>query len=171
MLKYTTIGYGSLSLLVMGLSLVQKLKANKDTVIVWSIQVEFLPQIIANRVALIMTDKRKAKYLKWGLAAIITPVALTVCYIWTVAQPTPTHTPSEAQVRRNFIFEKTEKTFFLLTDLTLNLYFLYLVRHNLISNGLNKYWKLFHFNVGMVMISTLLDALLLGFLSLKNKYM
>ncbi|KAF5007911.1 hypothetical protein FDECE_5826 [Fusarium decemcellulare] len=136
-------------------------------VLLWSFQVELLPQIIANRVALIMTNKRKAAYLKWGLAASITVVCIAVCYIWVVAHldgATP------AQVELNIIFEKIEKSFFLIIDLSLNLYFLYLVRYRLIADGLSKYWRLFNFNIGMVMISTILDACLLGFLSLENQF-
>jgi hypothetical protein len=75
------------------------------------------------------------------------------------------------QIRLNFIFEKIEKSFFLVIDLALNIYFLYLVKSRLISAGLNKYWRLFNVNIGMVVISTMLDSLLLGFLSLSNPFM
>ena len=76
-----------------------------------------------------------------------------------------------AQVHHNIIFEKVEKIFFLIIDLGLNLYFLYLVRYRLIEDGLGKYWRLFNFNAGMVGISTTMDILLLGFLSLPNPYL
>lgn len=81
----------------------------------------------------------------------------------------PSATPS--QVNLNHAFEKGEKSFFLLVDLGLNVYFLYLVRFRLIADGLSKYWRLFNFNVGMVVISTSMDILLLGFLSLPNTYL
>lgn len=110
-----------------------------------------------------MTDRRKAKHLKWGLAGSITVVCLTVCYIFTVA-----HSPgaSDEMIRINFILENVEKCFFLVIDLGLNLYFIYLVRYRLIADGLSKYWKLYKFNVGMVVISTCLDILLLGLVNL-----
>ena len=141
---------------------------NNMIVLLWTVQVQLLPQIIANRVALIMVNKRKASYLKIGLVLCITPICAAVCYIWTSS-----HLPGATalQVRTNLIFEKCEKSFFLIIDLALNLYFLYLVRFNLIAAGLNKYWRLFNWNVGMVIISTALDALLLGFLSLSNQFM
>ena len=97
----------------------------------------------------------------------MTVVCLAVLYIWPVAHikgATP------AQVKLNFVFENVEKTFFLIIDLGLNMYFLYLVRYSLIEYGLNKYWRLFKFNACMVIISTALDVLLLGFLSLPNPY-
>ncbi|KAL6408150.1 hypothetical protein AUP68_08524 [Ilyonectria robusta] len=129
---------------------------------------QLLPQIIANRVALIMTNKRRARKLKWGLALPIACINIAVCYIWTVAH-LPSATPFQIHV--NLMFEKAEKSFFLIIDLGLNLYFLYLVRFRLIADGLGKYWRLFNFNAGMVVISTSMDIMLLGFLSLPNPYL
>ncbi|EWY84383.1 hypothetical protein FOYG_11843 [Fusarium oxysporum NRRL 32931] len=138
------------------------------TVALWSIQTQLLPQIIANRVALIMTNRRRAKYLKWGLVLCIGVVNIAVCYIWTVAH---LDTATDSQKYTNMVFEKAEKSFFLIIDLALNLYFLYLVRYRLIADGLGKYWRLFNFNAGMVFISTSMDILLLGFLSLPDPYL
>ncbi|RSL95309.1 hypothetical protein CEP52_012136 [Fusarium oligoseptatum] len=138
------------------------------TVVLWALQTQLLPQIIANRVSLIMTNKRRAKHLKWSLVVSIGLINIAVCYIWTVAHMKGA-TP--AQVHHNVIFEKVEKIFFLIIDLGLNMYFLYLVRYRLIEDGLSKYWRLFNFNAGMVGISTTMDILLLGFLSLPNPYL
>uniref|UniRef100_A0A0B7KKD3 Uncharacterized protein n=1 Tax=Bionectria ochroleuca TaxID=29856 RepID=A0A0B7KKD3_BIOOC len=138
------------------------------SVILWSIQTQLLPQIIANRVALIMTNRRRARYLKWGLIIIIGPINVAVGYIWTIAHLDGA-TPTQKHV--NMVFEKAVKSFFLVIDLALNLYFLYLVRYHLIANGLDKYWRLFNFNVSMVFISTSMDILLLGFLSLPDPYL
>ncbi|KAK7219109.1 hypothetical protein V2G26_007112 [Clonostachys chloroleuca] len=138
------------------------------TVFLWSIQTQLLPQIIANRVALIMTNRRRARYLKWGLIIIIGPINVAVGYIWTIAHLDGA-TPTQKHV--NMVFEKAEKSFFLVIDLSLNLYFLYLVRYHLIANGLDKYWRLFNFNASMVFISTSMDILLLGFLSLPDPYL
>ncbi|KAM0540957.1 hypothetical protein ACHAPJ_013442 [Fusarium lateritium] len=138
------------------------------TVILWSIQTQLLPQIIANRVALIMTNRRRARHLKWGLLVVIGFVNVAVCYIFTVAH---LDTATDSQKHVNMVFEKAEKSFFLIVDLALNLYFLYLVRYRLIADGLGKYWRLFNFNAGMVLISTSMDILLLGFLSLPDPYL
>ncbi|KAM5357081.1 hypothetical protein ACJZ2D_016633 [Fusarium nematophilum] len=115
-----------------------------------------------------MTNKRRARKLKLGLVISIALINIAVAYIWTVAHLDGA-TPS--QVYLNVIFEKAEKAFFLVTDLALNLYFLYLVRFRLISDGLSKYWRLFNFNAGIVVISTSMDILLLGFLSLPDPYL
>lgn len=134
----------------------------------WAIQTQLLPQIIANRVSLIMVNKTRAKQLKWALVIAIGCINIAVCYIWTVAQ-LPSATPY--QVMLNHMFERAEKAFFLVIDLALNLYFLYLVRFRLIADGLNKYWRLFNFNAGMVAVSTSMDVFLLGFLSLPDPYL
>ncbi|PKS08176.1 hypothetical protein jhhlp_005452 [Lomentospora prolificans] len=138
------------------------------SVILWAVQTQLLPQIIANRVGLIMVNRRQARYLKIGLFVLIAAVNIAVGFIWIPAM-LPTVTP--AQVSLNHAFEKAEKSFFLVIDLALNLYFLYLVRFRLIADGLTKYWTLFKFNVGIVLVSTSMDILLLGFLSLSDPYL
>jgi hypothetical protein len=115
-----------------------------------------------------MTNKRKVRMLKWGLFAAVLCINVAVSVIWI-----PAHMPSAIpyQITLNIIFEKAEKSFFLVVDLGLNLYFLYLVRFRLIEDGLSKYWRLFHFNAAIVVLSTSMDILLLGFLSLPDPYL
>lgn len=135
-------------------------------VTLWAFQTQLLPQIIANRIGLIMVNNQKARYLKIGLFVGIGAINISVYYIWITAQmqdkPRITHL--------NFIWEHFEKTFFLVVDLALNLYFLYLVRSRLISRGLTKYWRLYNFNAAIIMVSTSMDILLLGLMSLPNTY-
>ncbi|KAF2184505.1 hypothetical protein K469DRAFT_633258 [Zopfia rhizophila CBS 207.26] len=136
------------------------------TAILWAFQTQLLPQIIANRVSLIMVDKKKARLLKWVLFLLISSVNISVFCIWI-----PAHMGSGSTfVTLNLIWERVEKTFFLVVDLGLNLYFLYLVRYRLIANGLTKYMPLFKFNAAIVFVSTSMDILLLGLLSLPNPY-
>ena len=115
-----------------------------------------------------MINKRRARKMKWTLVVAIGCINLAVFYIWTTAQM-PSATPYQVMV--NHMFEKAEKSFFLVIDLALNLYFLYLVRFRLIADGLSKYWRLFNFNAGIVVLSTSMDVLLLGFLSLPDPYL
>ncbi|KAH7012786.1 hypothetical protein B0J12DRAFT_747120 [Macrophomina phaseolina] len=136
-------------------------------VTLWAIQTQLLSQIIANRVSLIMMNKRKARLLKWGLFVAIGTINIAVYAIWI-----PAHMPSatETRVVLNRVFERIEKSFFLIVDFGLNLYFLYLVRYRLIADGLSKYWPLFKFNAAIVVVSVAMDVLLLGLLSLPNPY-
>lgn len=143
-------------------------RANTYSVTLWAIQTQLLSQIIANRVSLIMVSKRKAKWLKICLACGIGCVNVGVYVIWTSAY-LPNATP--AQKHLNDVFEKIEKSFFLVVDLGLNLCFLYLVRFRLISGGLNKYWPLFNLNTALICVATAMDAALLGMLSLPNPYL
>ncbi|KAK5659634.1 hypothetical protein OQA88_838 [Cercophora sp. LCS_1] len=137
-------------------------------VILWAIQTQLLSQIIANRVALIMVPRQKAVVLRWALFVAIGAVNLAVAFIWIRAQmPGAT----QEQIDLNHAFEKAEKSFFLVVDLGLNLLFLYLVRFRLIAEGLSKYWRLYHFNAGIVLVSTSMDILLLGFLNLPHPYL
>ncbi|KAH7043773.1 hypothetical protein B0J12DRAFT_671774 [Macrophomina phaseolina] len=137
------------------------------TAVLWAIQTQLLSQIIANRVALIMVNRRKARLLKWALFVAISIVNIAVFAIWI-----PAHMPSatKSEVLLNNIFERVEKSFFLLVDFGQNLSFLYLVRYRLIADGLSKYWPLFKFNAAIVVISVSMDILLLGLLSLPNPY-
>ncbi|KAK3360508.1 hypothetical protein B0T25DRAFT_565392 [Lasiosphaeria hispida] len=137
-------------------------------VALWATQTQLLTQIIANRVSLIMVDRHKARTLRWGLFSAIGCVNVAVGIIWTRAH-LPSATP--AQKHLNLTFERAEKSFFLVIDLGLNLFFLYLVRFRLIAEGLTKYWRLYNFNATMVGVSTSMDVLLLGFLSLTNSYL
>jgi len=129
-------------------------------------QTQLLLQIIANRVGLIMVDQRKARLIKLSLFIFILAVNISVYCIWI-----PAHMlPGSPYVRLNFIWERVEKTTFLIVDLGLNIYFLYLVRSQLIARGMTKYWRLFHFNCGMISVSVSMDLLLLGLLSLPRPY-
>ncbi|UNI22276.1 hypothetical protein JDV02_008178 [Purpureocillium takamizusanense] len=138
------------------------------TVLLWAIQTQLLSQIIANRVALIMVHKHKARWLKLGLLVSVACINIAVAVIWIRAHA---FTATPFDVKLNDRFEKAEKAFFLVIDLGLNLLFLYLVRFRLIASGLSKYWRLFKFNIGMVTLSTSMDMLLLGFLSLPDPYL
>lgn len=133
----------------------------------WSIQTQLLSQIIANRVSLIMVNKRKSRLLKWGLFILIGMINISVFCIWIMAHM-PSASPS--MIALNNIWERIEKSLFLVIDSGLNLYFLYLVRYRLIADGLVKYWRLLYFNAAIALVSLSMDALLLGMLSLPNPY-
>jgi hypothetical protein len=113
-----------------------------------------------------MVDKKKARLLKWVLFIIIGIVNISVGCIWI-----PAHMKvGPTFIAVNLVWERVEKSFFLVVDLALNIYFLYLVRYRLIANGLTKYMRLFRFNTVIVLVSTSMDVLLLGLLSLPDGY-
>jgi hypothetical protein len=113
-----------------------------------------------------MVDKRKSRLIKWILFGFVALINISVFCIWVPALVGV----GQTFVTLNGIWERVEKSIFLLLDLGLNLYFLYLVRTRLIAKGLTKYSRLFNFNVVIIVVSTSMDILLLGMLSLPNSY-
>ncbi|KAF2015090.1 hypothetical protein BU24DRAFT_442210 [Aaosphaeria arxii CBS 175.79] len=132
----------------------------------WVLQTQLLIQIIANRVALVMTDKRKATKLKWALFVAVGLINISVYCIWIPARMQI----SPMWIHLNEIWDRIEKVIYLLIDFALNAYFLYLVRARLISKGLTKYTPLFNFNAIIIVVSLSMDVLLIGMMSLRNTF-
>jgi hypothetical protein len=129
----------------------------------WAIITQLLLQIIANRVSLIMINRQIARKIKWALFILVGLVNISVFNIWIPALMKT----NDTYVSLNRIWEHVEKSIFLVVDLGLNIYFLYLVRSKLIAYGLTKYWPLFNFNAGIILVSMSMDILLLGLQSLQ----
>lgn len=121
---------------------------------IWVVQTQCIIQIIINRIALLVRDQKNINRLKWGCAAGLGLVNISVFCIWI---------PARLQISSNWIhineiWDRIEKVIFCLIDAGLNLYFIYLVRSKLISNGLTKYHRLFRFNLFMIACSVGLDV-------------
>jgi hypothetical protein len=144
----------------------QSLECSLCVVIMWTIITQLLVQIIANRISLIMINKKKSRAIKWMLFIFVGLINISVFTIWVPGLLQTSHT----YITLNYVWEHIEKSIFLVVDLGLNIYFLYLVRSELIAQGLTKYWPLFNFNVGIILLSTSMDILLLGLQSLPNTY-
>jgi len=124
---------------------------------IWIFQVQLPLQIIINRTALLGPSKIVTRRLRWGVAVFIGMINITVFCIWI---------PARLQISQRYIdinqwWDRVEKVLFAVVDLGLNLYFLYIVKSQLIACGLDKYKLLFNFNVGMVVISITMDVLLI----------
>ncbi|KAM0229877.1 hypothetical protein ACHAP5_011515 [Fusarium lateritium] len=124
----------------------------------WSMQIQFTLQIIINRISLLVANKKSINRIKWIVAAIATLINLSGFCIWIPARLQISHLYEEI----NIIWDRTEKAVFLIVDLALNVYFIYLVRSRLLAYGLTKYNQLYHFNVIMVIVSVSLDCVLMG---------
>lgn len=120
----------------------------------WVVQTQCIIQIIINRIALLVRDQKNINRLKWGCALGLGLVNISVFCIWIPArlQISPTW------IHINNIWDRIEKVIFCIIDAGLNLYFIYLVRSKLISNGLTKYHRLFRFNLFMIACSVGLDV-------------
>jgi len=136
-------------------------------VIAWSLEIQALLQIIINRVSLLIVDKKKAAYIKWGIAFIMTLVNISVFVIWIPARLQI----SESFIRINRVWDPIEKVIYLLVDGCLNAYFLYLVHSNLVSAGMTKYRPLFKFNAAIVLLSLFMDILIILMMNMKNSFL
>ncbi|KAJ9659381.1 hypothetical protein H2198_003110 [Neophaeococcomyces mojaviensis] len=162
----SSLTYGILAWLLMDNVMPINFYALFAIVVAWSLQIQCLLQIIINRVSLLIIDKSRAAYIKWGVALIITLVNLSVFIIWIPARLQI----SEKLIRINAIWDPIEKVIYLLIDGCLNVYFLYLVHSNLVSAGMTKYRRLFKFNAYIVVISLSMDILIISMMNLKNSF-
>lgn len=120
----------------------------------WTIQIQCICQIIINRIALLALDQKKMRKIRWGVFGILSIVNISVYCIWIPARLQI----SDEYVNINKIWDRLEKVIFLVVDSTLSLYFVMLIRRNLIDNGLTKYMPLYRFNLFMVGCSIALDV-------------
>ena len=127
---------------------------------------QLLLQIIINRIALLIPNKQKVWYIKWGVAALITAVNISVYCIWVPARLQI----SEEYVHINEIWDRCEKGIYLIVDGILNWYFLRLVNTNLIKAGITKYKRLYNFNAFIVGVSLCMDVLIIAMMNLKNSF-
>ncbi|KAH8594755.1 hypothetical protein B0O99DRAFT_687533 [Bisporella sp. PMI_857] len=132
----------------------------------WALQVQFLLQIIINRVSLLMPDKRKSLRLKVGVAVIITAINISVYCIWIPARLQISHSYEYI----NNIWDRCEKVIYLIVDAFLNWYFIHTVQKRLVARGLKKYEPLVRFNVWIIGFSLAMDVLIIGTMSLKNSF-
>ncbi|QSZ36181.1 hypothetical protein DSL72_007306 [Monilinia vaccinii-corymbosi] len=132
----------------------------------WALQVQFLLQIIVNRISILLTSKRKAMHLKIAIAVFITSINISVYCIWIPARLQI----SERYIRLNDIWDRCEKSIYLFVDALLNFYFMKTVHSKLVGNGLQKYKALIKFNGLLVAFSLSMDLLIIGMMSLKNSF-
>ncbi|KKO99886.1 hypothetical protein THAR02_08021 [Trichoderma harzianum] len=134
----------------------------------WVFEIQLLMQIIVNRIAIIAEDRTTVFRLKWGTAAIITCINIAVFCIWIPAHTAPP--VSDLYVRINEIWDRISKILILLVDAGLNYYFLRTVKRRLVmQHGLSKYAPLVSFNAKLMVVSILMDAMLIGLMSLPNQ--
>ncbi|EEB94078.1 hypothetical protein MPER_07174, partial [Moniliophthora perniciosa FA553] len=124
----------------------------------WALQVQFLLQIIVNRLCILLPNNTKRNWLRWGIAAIITAINISVYNIWI---------PAKLQISQEFHDINIWWDRYAL----LNWYFIRTVKQRLIVHGgLKKYNKLVRFNTQIIWISLSMDVLIIGMMSLRNDF-
>lgn len=132
----------------------------------WVIQIQLLPQIIINRIRIILQDRVRGRRLIIGTAIYVTLINISVFIIWIPARLQI----SPRWVHINAIWDRTEKVLFLLLDAYLNWYFIRVVNADLVKNGLTKYNRLVRFNKRIIVVSLLLDVMIIGAMSIPNGF-
>ncbi|KAL1637562.1 hypothetical protein SLS56_000700 [Neofusicoccum ribis] len=132
----------------------------------WALQVQFLLQIIINRVSVLLVNRRKALHIKIGTAILITSINISVYCIWIPARLQI----SESYIHLNEVWDRCEKVIYLLVDAALNWYFIRIVQRNLVRQGLKKYESLVKFNIYIIGFSLSMDVLIISMMSLKNSF-
>lgn len=105
-----------------------------------------------------MIDRRRASQLKWGVAAIITAINVSVYCIWIPARLQV----SDDYIRINKIWDRIEKCIYLVVDVLLNIYFIQTAQRSLVKPGLKKYAPLVKFNTLIIGLSLSMDVLIIS---------
>lgn len=133
----------------------------------WALQVQFLLQIIVNRLCILLSSNKERLWLRWGTAALITAINISVYNIWIPAKLQINHHYHDT----NIWWDRVEKCLYLLVDAALNWYFIRTVKNRLvIHGGLKKYQRLVRFNTWIVWISLSMDVLIIAMMSLRNDF-
>ncbi|KAI9158027.1 hypothetical protein HJFPF1_06013 [Paramyrothecium foliicola] len=132
----------------------------------WALQVQFLLQIIINRCAILVSDKKFIWRIKYGVAALITIINISVYCIWVPARLQI----SQTYIHVNEVWDRCEKGIYLVVDACLNVLFIRIVNQNLVSRGLLKYKGLVTFNIFIIGFSLSMDVLIIAMMSLDNTF-
>ncbi|KAI5248307.1 hypothetical protein E4T47_04103 [Aureobasidium subglaciale] len=130
-------------------------------------EVQFLMQIIINRISIISERKATAKKLKIATAIVISCINAAVFCIFIPSHLTPP--PSMVFVHINKYWDRCSKILIMLVDAFLNWYFVYVVKARLVKqHGLRKYKPLVAYYTRLGVISVCMDLMLIGLMSLPN---
>ncbi|KPV77665.1 uncharacterized protein RHOBADRAFT_9657, partial [Rhodotorula graminis WP1] len=130
----------------------------------WALQVQCLLQIIVNRLNLLVSDRRHQNYLKYGIAALITAINISVYCIWIPARLQV----SDRYIAVNKIWDRF--VVYLIVDAFLNWHFVRVVKARLVQNGLDRYRPLLRMNQRLIILSISMDVLIIGMMSLPNTF-
>ncbi|KAK0743444.1 hypothetical protein B0T18DRAFT_468744 [Schizothecium vesticola] len=128
----------------------------------WTIEVQCLTQIMVNRISLLLYKPAEIRRLKISVAVIIAIINVTVFIVWIPARLQI----STLWIRANAVWDRIEKCLFLLVDLALNVKFMWLIKSQLIAQGLTQYKRVYRFNLLMVGVSISLDVAIIALMSL-----
>ncbi|KAE9967660.1 hypothetical protein BLS_005756 [Venturia inaequalis] len=126
------------------------------TLLIWVVIINFILQIIINRIAIISPSQKIVNRVRFGVAIYIALINATVIgtFIPAVMGASPGITSGGE------VYAKVAKVLILVMDCFLNFYFISEVKDNLIRNGLKKYERLANFNMSIIVVSVMMDLFL-----------
>ncbi|QRV83439.1 hypothetical protein RhiJN_11455 [Ceratobasidium sp. AG-Ba] len=132
----------------------------------WALQVQFLLQIIVNRICILLPTPQRRFWLKFVIAVWITGINISVYCIWV---------PAKLQISKryhdiNVWWDRTEKCLYLVTDAILNYMFIRAIKKRLLAVGLKKYDALVKFNEKIIAVSLSMDVLIITMMSYRNDF-
>ncbi|GAA5871255.1 hypothetical protein JCM16303_000696 [Sporobolomyces ruberrimus] len=121
------------------------------SVICWLYLIEVIPHSFAFffsiltcwALQVLSNSRQNQMYLKWGVAALITAINISVYCIWIPARLQISHRYEEI----NVWWDRCEKCIYLVVDAALNLLFMRTVNQRLVNQGLERYRPLVSFNL------------------------
>ncbi|KIY67495.1 hypothetical protein CYLTODRAFT_375924 [Cylindrobasidium torrendii FP15055 ss-10] len=133
----------------------------------WALQVQLLLQIIVNRLCILLSTKKERNLLRWSVAGFILAINISVYCIWLPAKLQI----SEKYHNINLIWDRCEKSIYLIVDAALNWYFIRTVKQRLVVHGgLKKYERLVRYNTQIIFVSLAMDVLIIAMMSLHNDF-
>ncbi|KAI5928133.1 hypothetical protein F4810DRAFT_706027 [Camillea tinctor] len=134
----------------------------------WVFEIQFLMQIIINRIALIAEKPQTIQRLKWGTAIVITMINIAVFCIFIPSHLVPP--VNQTYVKINEIWDRASKFLICIVDAALNWFFLRSVKQRLLKqHGLMKYKPLVSFTARLMVVSILMDVMLIAMMWLPNQ--
>ncbi|KAK1498939.1 hypothetical protein CCUS01_02559 [Colletotrichum cuscutae] len=133
----------------------------------WTLQTQLAPQILANRLGLLLVNKKRAKMMKFGLLAIVGVINISVTCIYVTGYSIN----PEYFTHLHKIWDPIDKVVDLLIDISLNTVFLRIIQHEFVADGLQKYRLLFYCGVLFVLISLCMDILMIVMMTVQEPFL
>ncbi|CCG83155.1 protein of unknown function [Taphrina deformans PYCC 5710] len=127
--------------------------------LLWSLEVQIYFQIIINRMCILYAYSRRPLFLRFGTFIFILMINALMIAFWL-----PGKLGMVTSHGSNLVFwmPRIEKILYLVMDIVLNCAFIYQIQIKLMRIGLHKYRRLIRYNMQIIALSLLCDALLLG---------
>ncbi|UQC87725.1 uncharacterized protein CLUP02_13244 [Colletotrichum lupini] len=113
---------------------VKSIGSSIGSCMLWILQTQLAPQILANRLGLLLVDKKRAKMMKFGLLVIVGVINISVTCIYIAGYSIN----PKYFTHLHKIWDPIDKVVDLLIDISLNTVFLRIIQHEFVADGLQN---------------------------------